>query len=433
MSDGDVLVVGAGVAGLAAAARLTRAGRRVTLIEARDRIGGRVHTLRPPGTTQPIELGAEFVHGHANALWPLIREAGLRTDPVAERHTGRRRGRPASLPDVRATLAELLENDSTSRADQPLAELLKARRDQGADADALAATAGYVESFHGADLQKIGTRALAETERAENIDGDDAFRLPEGYDGIPLWLEACCAEPLLELRLSTMLTRLHWKPGQISAEVRLENGRTDRLTASRAVITLPLGVLKAPATRGAIPIDPEPLGWREALGALEMGHAHRIVIRFKEAWWSRPGEAPVSFVHGPEQAFRVWWASRSNEEPRLTGWRGGPRALALAGQSVDTVTQAAIDSLTAIFGNRARTAAKQIVGTHYHDWTADPFALGVYSYGRVGASEARQRLVEPVASTLYLSGEALAPAGRIATAHGAFMSGTIAADELLSA
>ena len=70
MSDGDVLVVGAGVAGLAAAARLTRAGRRVTLIEARDRIGGRVHTVRPPGTTHPIELGAEFVHGHANALWP---------------------------------------------------------------------------------------------------------------------------------------------------------------------------------------------------------------------------------------------------------------------------------------------------------------------------------------------------------------------------
>jgi monoamine oxidase len=421
------------VAGLAAAARLTRAGRHVTLIEARDRIGGRVHTLRPPGTTQPIELGAEFVHGHANALWPLIREAGLRTDPVAERHTGRRRGRPASLPDVRATLAELLGNDSTSRADQPLAELLNARRAQGMDTDALAATAGYVESFHGADLQKIGTHALAEAERAENIDGDDAFRLPEGYDGIPRWLEACCPEPLLGLRLSTMLTRLHWKPGEVSAEVRLENGRTDRLTASRAVITLPLGVLKAPASKGAIPIDPEPLGWREALGALEMGNAYRIVIRFEDAWWNHPGEAPIGFVHGPGQAFPVWWASRSKDEPRLTGWGGGPRTSALAGQSIAVVMDAAVDSLAAIFGSRARTAAKHVKGVHYHDWIADPFALGAYSYGRVGASEARQRLVEPVAGTLYLSGEALAPAGRIATVHGAFMSGTKAADALLSA
>lgn len=433
MSNGDVLVVGAGVAGLAAAARLTRAGRQVTLIEARDRIGGRVHTLRPPGTTQPIELGAEFVHGHANALWPLIREAGLRTEPVAERRTVRRHGRPASLPDVRAALAEILGHDPTSRSDESVAQVLNAHRAEGMDEDALAATAAYIEGFHAADLRKMGIHALAETEGAEDVDGDDAFRLPGGYDGILLGLKTRCSEPLLDLRLSTMLLGLQWKRSEVIATVRAADGTERQLAASSAIITLPLGVLKAPPAKGGAPIDPAPHGWHEALGALQMGYAHRIVIRFKEAWWNRPGEAPVSFVHGPEQAFRVWWASRSNEEPRLTGWRGGPRALALARQSVDTVTQAAIDSLTAIFGNRARTAAKQIVGTHYHDWTADPFTLGVYSYGRVGASAARQLLAEPVAGTLFLGGEALAPAGRIATVHGAFMSGTRAADELLSA
>ena len=431
MSDGDVLVVGAGVAGLAAAARLTRAGRHVTLIEARDRIGGRVHTVRPPGTKHPIELGAEFVHGHANALWPLIREAGLRTDLVAERHTGRRRGRPASMLDVRTTLAELLGDDPTSRADQPLAELLNARRARGMDADALASVARYIESFHAADLRLIGVHWLAEAEAAEDIDGDDAFRFPEGYDGIPQWLNARCPEPLLELRLSTMLTALHWKPGEVSAEVRLEDGSTDRLTTSRAVITLPLGVLKAPAAKGGIPIDPAPAGWAEALGALEMGNAYRIVIRFEEAWWNHPAEAPVSFVHGPGQAFPVWWASRPEDEPRLTGWGGGPRTSALAGQSTAAVIDAAVESLAAVFGDRARTAAKQITGAHYHDWIGDPFALGAYSYGRVGASAARQILVEPVASTLYLGGEALAPSGRIATVHGAFISGTRTAEEVL--
>ena len=431
MSDGDVLVIGAGVAGLAASSHLTLAGRRVVLIEARDRIGGRVHTIRPGSAVRPVELGAEFVHGHANSLWPLIREAGLRTEPVWEQHTVRHQGRPASLPDVRATLAELFGPDPTTRPDAPLSDALETCRAQGMEADALATTAAYVEGFHAADVHKIGLHALAEAERAEDVDGEDAFRLPGGYDAIPRWLKARCPESFLDLRLSTTLLGLQWKRGKVIAAVRAADGTERQLAASRAIITLPLGVLKAPPANGGAPIDPAPPGWHEALGGLEMGHAHRIVIRFKEAWWNRPGEPPMSFVHGPEQAFRVWWASRSNEEPRLTGWRGGPRALALAGQSVDTVTLAAIDSLTAIFGNRARTAAKQIVGTHYHDWTDDPFALGVYSYGGVGAGAARLLLTKPVADTLFLSGEALAPAGRIATVHGALMSGTRAAEQLL--
>jgi monoamine oxidase len=431
MSDGDVLVVGAGVAGLATAAHLNLAGRRVVLIEARDRIGGRVYTIRPAGTTQPTELGAEFVHGHANALWPLIREAGIRTAPVAERHSARRRGRPASLPDVRATLAELLGSDPTSQTDQPLTELLNARRAQGMDADALAATSRYIEGFHAADLRKIGTHALAEVEGAEDVDGDDGFRLPEGYDAIPRWLKARCPEPLLDLRLSTALVTLRWKPGEVIAEVRQDNGTLERLVASSAVITLPLGVLKAPASQDGPRIDPAPPGWQAALGALEMGHAYRIVVRFEKAWWNRPGEAPVSFVHGPGQDFPVWWASRLEDEPRLTGWIGGPRSTALAGRSAAAVMDAAVDSLTAIFGAPVRTAAKQIVGIHYHDWIGDPFALGVYSYGGLGASAARTLLAKPVADTLFLSGEAVAPAGRIATVHGALMSGTRAAEQLL--
>jgi hypothetical protein len=246
-------------------------------------------------------------------------------------------------------------------------------------------------------------------------------------------LKAKCPESLLDLRLSTTLRTLHWKPGEVIAEVRRDNGASDRLAASSAIITLPLGVLKAPAEQGAPLFDPAPPGWHAALGVLEMGNAHRIVMRFEEAWWSRPGEAPVSFVHGPEQAFPVWWASRPEDEPRLTGWVGGPRTSALAGRSIAALIDAAVDSLAAIFGARARTAAKSMTGTHYHDWIADSLALGVYSYGGVGASAARQRLTEPVAGTLVLGGEALAPAGRIATVHGAFMSGTRAAERLLGA
>ncbi|MGH7497348.1 MAG: flavin monoamine oxidase family protein [Gemmatimonadales bacterium] len=434
MADPDVLVIGAGVAGLAAARRLTGAGRRVMLIEARDRIGGRVHTIRPAGATRPIELGAEFVHGHSNTLWPLLSEAGLPTEPVAERHEGLRDGREAPLPDMRATLEHLIRAEPADYPDRPLIELLTEHRAAGDDPAALAAVAAYVEGFHGADVRRIGLCALAENERAEDADGEEAFRIPCGYDAVPLWLRHHCPHELFDLRLSTTLLALRWRRGEVVAEVRTPDGGTGELRAARAVITVPVGVLKAPPDGpGGIRIEPEPPGWSRALGAIEMGAAQRIVLQFEDAWWMRRGEEPFSFVHGPASAFPVWWVSAPAGEARLTGWCGGPRAIALAGRTPAVILQAAFDSLAVLFGPPARAAADRLRGSYHHDWVIDPSSLGVYSYGGVGAPGARELLAEPVERTLYLAGEALASGGRNATVHGALTSGTHAAERLLEA
>jgi len=431
MTDADVMVIGAGVAGLAAAACLTEAGRRVTVIEARNRIGGRVHTIRPPENGRPIELGAEFVHGGSNALWPLLRHARLPTEPVVERHAGLRGGRPISFPDVRATLADLLGHGAAVRPDRPFGEILEERRAAGDDPDALDAAAGYVEGFHAADVRRIGTLALAQNEAAENEDGDEAFRLPRGYDGVPEGLLGRCPPTLLDLRLSTALLSLRWRPGGVAATVRPPDARPIEVKAPRVVITVPLGVLKAFKEAGGIAIDPDPPCWREALAALEMGSAHRLVLRFERAWWNRPGEPPVSFVHGPGSAFPVWWASPPGQEPLLTGWGGGPRAEAVAGSPHAVVVEAGLDSLRAAFGASALGEAGRLLGAYHHDWIADRYARGVYSYGGVGAIKAREILAEPVADTLFLGGEALADGGRNATVHGALLSGTRAAERLL--
>ena len=158
-----------------------------------------------------------------------------------------------------------------------------------------------------------------------------------------------------------------------------------------------------------------------------MGAAHRIVLRFEEAWWPRAGE-PLSFAHGPASAFPVWWASAPGDQPRLTGWCGGPRAFSLAGRTPAVLVQAAFDSLAVIFGAHARNEADRLKGVYYHDWVTDPYSLGAYSYGGVGGPEARAFLAEPVSDTLYLAGEAMAPHGRNATVHGAIASGVHAAE-----
>jgi monoamine oxidase len=428
-SDRRILVIGAGVAGLAAAAVLTRAGRRVTLIEARERLGGRVYSLHLSNVARPIELGAEFVHGHSNALWPLIENAGLPTEPVFERHERIRQGRPRDLPDVGRTLKRLIGPDTVG-PDRPLGDVIDEQRGSLGNPEALAATVGFVEGFHAADVHKVGTHWLAENVVAEREDGDDAFFLPGGYDAVPRWLRDQCAPTLLDLRLATPLLALQWTPGSVNALVATSGDTTEEISATQAIVTLPLGVLKTAPDRGGIAIDPMPPVWREALTAVEMGPAHRIVLRFDRAWWNEGGTS-ISFVHGPGSPFPVWWSFHREDDPRLTGWCGGPRALELAGRPPHQVLEAATASLVAIFGAEARHESERMLGAYHHDWITDPYARGAYSYGGVGAAESRAALAEPVADTLVLAGEALAEAGRTATVHGALMTGRRAGESIL--
>jgi monoamine oxidase len=388
-----------------------------------------VYSLHLSGVPRPIELGAEFIHGHSNALWPLIEQAGLPTQPVFERHERIRQGRPRDLPDVGRTLRRLIGSE-TAGPERSLGDAIDEQRDAIGNPEALAATIGFVEGFHAADIRKVGTRWLAENVVAEGEDGDDAFLLPGGYDAVPRWLRDQCASTLLDIRLATPLVALRWTPRSVAAFVATPDGATEEISASQAIVTLPLGVLKTPADRGGIAIDPMPPVWREAVAGVEMGPAHRIVLRFEHAWWNRGGTS-ISFVHGPGSPFPVWWSSHPDEDPRLTGWCGGPRALELAGRPLHQMLEAATASLVAIFGPAARHESERILGAYHHDWITDPYARGAYSYGGIGAQEARTALAEPVAGTLMLAGEALAEAGRTATVHGALMTGRRAAESIL--
>jgi monoamine oxidase len=429
----DVLVLGAGMAGMAAAERLAAGGRRVLVLEARDRVGGRMHTLTAPDSSHPVELGPEFVQGDFPALLDLIHTAGLGLEVIPERHQVGPVHEPARYPDVRQTLAELLERGAS--ADRPVVEVVRQWESTGRTREQVRALVQYLEGFHAADLTRMGSRSLAQNEQAEDVDGADMRRVREGYGALADWMAGQLDPALVEVRTGRVVRAIRWRPGQVEVDLASTDGvPAGSAAAAQAVVTLPLGVLRRSADEaGAVTIDPWPDGWQAWLRRLHMGAAHRVTLAFDVRWWTRDGTDGPNFIHGSDEPFPVWWTALPQHRPLLVGWVGGPRAAALAGRPREEILRLAAESLASIFGRDAAELQGLVRAFHFHDWVADPFAGGAYSYGGVGAIEARAALAEPVAGTIFLAGEAVAQEGRNATVHGALVSGQVAAALVLGA
>jgi monoamine oxidase len=400
------------------------------VLEARSRLGGRVHTVLDPPTGHAVELGAEFLQGQPEALLEIIQRAGLTLQKIPEWHERAREGRRRDFPDVENLVDRLLACNP-DRRDIPVADLIRQCNGKFKP-DELDAMTGYLEGFHAADLERFGTAALADNQAAEEQDAGHIARLAGGYGQVVQQLVQSLNPELVQIHTGAVVTRLDWKPGLVQVEARTTEGGILRFRAAQSVLAVPLTTLKAGRSEeGALFPDPAPAGWTEALPHLEIGAAQHIVLRFESAWWMEPAEPPPVFLHGKGEPVPVWWTGSPPEAPFLTGWAGGPQALRLAGQTVKQLIPLALESAARIFGREARELARELRAAYSHDWTTDPYARGAYSYGGVGAGRARELLRRPVARTLFLSGEALVDEGRNATVPGALTSGIRSAEALL--
>ena len=429
MKRWDVVVVGGGVAGLAAAKRLVDAGRSVLLLEARSRLGGRVHTITDPASGHAIELGAEFLQGSPTEFLEAVRDAGIDLIQLQERHQRIRHGDRHPFPDVEELVGRLLAGQPGHR-DLPVAHLLREQRGRFS-AREREAMVSYLQGFHGADLERFGSAALAENQAAEAADGETMSRIAGGYAGLVSYLATRLKLPSAEVKTGTVVRDLHWSPGTVEIEATSGGDRL-HFTAQRALIAVPLTILKGhPEQEGTIRFHPTPIGWSSALAALEMGLAHRIDLRFEAAWWMEQSQHPPMFAHGANQPFPVWWTASPPDAPFLTGWVGGPPAGRLSGRTIEELIPLALRSASSVFGVPPERLAGQLRAAYSYDWTGDPFSQGAYSYGGIRAAAARTALRQPVKDTLFLSGEALVDEGRNATVPGAYTSGIHAAEAML--
>ena len=426
----DVVIIGAGAAGLAAARELAKAGRTVAVLEARDRIGGRIHTLRGVGFTGPAEAGAEFVHGNLPVSLALLREAGIPFTEMAgqswhvrDDQAGPDDELPEDWPLLLAKLAELEQDVS-------IATFLETALSEPRHAQLRESVRKFAEGYDAADTRKASALAL----RAEWADDEDApqYRLPGGYEALVRFLAGDAAARGAQLHLSAPVREISWAPGR--AEVVAEGGR--RFAARQVLVTVPLGVWQAAALR----FVPDLPGKFEAARKMGFGAVIKLLLEFREAFWERPDAARPGWRTFPGLGFLfsnapvpTWWTQLPDPSPVLTGWLAGPAATGCGALPEAALLDIALTSLSALVRAPVPALRDLLVAHHVANWPADPYARGAYSYTTVGGEAARATLAAPVDGTLFFAGEAFYQGPAVGTVEAALATGMQVAGEMLGA
>ncbi|HET7233839.1 MAG TPA: NAD(P)/FAD-dependent oxidoreductase [Longimicrobium sp.] len=439
MGDGerfDVAIIGGGVSGLAAAGEMAAHGMSVALLEARGRLGGRVHTLYDPAHPLPVELGAEFVDVPGPAF-DAIRAMG----GAAYRSAGGQwevGGGVASCLDFDDSIERILRKlDPPPERDQTFAAWL----DEccgGEDAHVRGLVERYVEGFHASELDRVGVQWLSRTVAGSGGGGGEVRFHPLG--GFSLAVRGLAA-PLAgrcDVRLSAAVSAVEWRRGEAELRCRSRFGHElEPVRARRVLVTVPLCVLQATEGAGAIRFTPDIGDTRAHARRLAMGNVVKITFRFASPFWDDVldwrGDAEGTSEHKffmTREEVTAWWTPSPVCAPVLTAWAGGGAARRFLEGGGDLAGRA-LDSLARMLGVPRARVETEVVDWRRHDWHADPFSGGAYTYVPAGALPAREALGRPVDGTLFFAGEATAEGGWNGTVDGAIRSGRRAAGEIL--
>jgi monoamine oxidase len=406
-----IVIVGAGAAGLMAARELARAGRTVTILEARERCGGRIHPLPVSEFGYPADAGAEFVHGDAPVTHALLREAGLSLQLIEGAQWSfdgtilSREGRyDPHEAELQAVLGEIKD-------DITVADFLR-RHFAGAEyGDLRRGIERMVEGYDAADPERASTLAL----REEWMDGGlhTQARIVGGYGALIDYLAAECRRHGVAIRLGRVVSAIE-EEGNAMA-VRCAGGDVHR--CDRVILTVPLPLLRDIAL---------PVAARAKAAAADdigFGSVIKIVLRFARPWWRERTEdlADMTFLLS-DQAIPVWWTRYPDQHPVLTGWFGGPRTAQLDSLGPQALIDAGLDSLAAIFGLPRDDIARDLVATAAINWAHDRFARGAYSWATPRTRQAQAILVRADGAVLF-SGEALYRGRDMGTVEAALASG----------
>ncbi len=418
-AQSDVIVIGAGMAGVTAARELAGLGLRVRVLEGRHRLGGRIHTVRD-FCDAPIEAGAEFIHGTQAPFWPDVRAAGLSVRPIP--HTrdtmielgdgAQRLWRGLLHPETWPAFSVLRRLARVDSRDMSAREFLERLGYRGR-ARALAEMV-FTSHLPGT-IDEIGVCGVVADGVLELERGLD-HRISDGYDRLVEHIARG-----LDIELDFTVQTVEWS--QDGVTVRAVDG--GERWARAAVSTLPVGVLQSGAVR-FVPDLPE--SKNDALRQVVMGPVVKLLLAFEEPFWPKPFSALLCGVGSATLYWNVFYQT-THTSPVLTAYITGPRAAALSNMSQAQTVDIILTDLRRHF----TASMPRLIASRVIDWSVDPLACGGYSFLRPGAVGARQRLAAADTGALFWAGSESATSSIAATVGGAFSSGLRAAREVCEA
>jgi monoamine oxidase len=283
----DVLIIGAGAAGLSAARALTEAGRSVLLLEARDRIGGRIWTRHETDTAVPIELGAEFIHGQVPQTLGLLHEAGAAAINTGEAHWTLLHGKLQKRTEDLFEQVQMAMKaaDLPARPDISFQDFLDRGDRYGLSHEAKSLARRFVQGFDAADPARVSAQSIAEEWGSGGMLDAPQFRPSGGYSSVLTALAGKLDRAKVCVQLHTVVKTVRWKRGTVEVEGSFL-GRPFRAKASMAIVTVPVGVLQLPQdTPDAIHFSPALEGKRAALAGIVSGPVLKVVLRFRSIFW----------------------------------------------------------------------------------------------------------------------------------------------------
>ena len=297
--------------------------------------GGRIHTVKGDGLT--IELGAEFLHGESQTIASAIEAAGLSTHTISDDYQIFQNGhfKRVNLLDK---MSKIIHRINIRHHDHSFEDFLDT---QMLHLDDRNQAIGFVEGFHAAHPDSISAHSIRRGEyAAEHMRNTKQGRINEGYGALVDFLEAEIRAHGGKLVTNAAVEKVRWQPGHV--EVAFHHGDHEILKADAAVITLPLGVLKA----NSVEFQPPLAVKQEAIEQLQFGNVVKVIFQFRERWWP-----PFGFMAAPDEVFPTWWTDP--RLPILTGWAGGPKADLLLKYSSAQLKQFGLKTLALIFPEHA--------------------------------------------------------------------------------
>jgi monoamine oxidase len=421
MKNKQVIIAGAGIAGLVAARLLIREGIEVTILEARERTGGRILSEHSGDLT--LEAGPEFIHGHLRETIALLKAYDIPYIKTSGKMYFLRNGRFTQEEEIVEHWDLLIKKMKQVKRDLPFIQFLNENFSGDVYQSLRSSAIRYAEGFDLADAQTVSTISLI---REWELEATAPYRIPGGYGQLTDALRRDVVSSGGEILLNHEIQHVQWAKADVLVSVSGEQV----FRSAKLLVALPAGVLSQKENgKYGISFLPEIPQKRSALEHIGFGAVVKILLQWKTPFWKSMIPDAQFILSGKE--FPTWWTQHPDDFPLLTGWVGGPGADRLSLLTDEDLMQLALNNLSSMFEIPKTELEKNLTAAKIFNWRNEIFTRGAYSFTLAAFPNARADCKASVDDTLYFAGEACYDGPHGGTVEAAIISGIEAAREII--